>query len=318
MFRSSSRAMLCAALLSVAFTPLPRAVADGGPAPVENLTGRAEIGLVTLHWTYPAGAGVQQAVVCEQQGTTALTSPTAWCLENGIETSDSAMRGAAPFRDYTWTVWSQDSNGDLGPARSVTTLGSLTTMSTVPSDGDADPGLRLAGRLVDASSGRPEVGKTIEVFLGHRATTYTYPEWNLVTRLTTDSQGNFARTFPLRPGLSYQARFQGDGNRMGNLSKLVPADGSSYIDLDDEDPWGARTRKVRLVARPGVLHRGDKVVFQKLRKGHWRQVGVRGVASGRAVFQARVPSRSKVAFRAVLRSAGRAAQPSVPVKLGRR
>lgn len=284
-------------------------------APIENLTVGVEVLNLTFRWEDPADPDVREAIRCETPGTVPLSAPRDYCLQNSHERGGSTMSGQRPNETMTWTFWSRDPFGNLGPPRSVTMRGTVMTMSTVPASGEANTGIRMAGRVADGLSGQPVAGDIVEILVGHNSTATTYSNWNVVARLRTDDQGNFARTFPLRPGLSYFAQYNGGGTRMGNLSKRVPADGSSYIALDSDDEMALRGGVVRLVAHSGSTHRGDRVVFQRLRKGHWRNVAIRNASSGRTVLRTVVPTRTAAVYRAVLRSPGRASQPSVPVRV---
>lgn len=311
-------------MVVVALTPVHAEADPSSLAAVQNLTAQGDIGSVTLRWTDPGNIGGDGFVVCSQRGTTALSEPTDWCAENNIERSTSHMEGYPPSWTMAYSVWPRDEGGNLGPARSITVRGTVSTMSTVPSTNTAATGIRLAGRLTDGLSGNPMPDAVVDVYadrplLNPPSVGYS-DEFVLVARIRTDEHGSFVRDFPLRPGWDYQARYFGDVARMGNLSKLVPADGSSFIELDSHDATFARSRKrvVTLTARVPAVRRGDRIDFQLLKKGHWKHVAIRAVAASRTVsLRPRIAKHSRPVYRAVLVQVGRTAQPSVPLKVRR-
>ncbi len=162
-------------------------------------------------------------------------------------------------------------------------------MSTVPSTNGAATGIRLSGRLTDGLTGAPMPNAVVDVYadrpLLNPPSDGFSDEFVLVTRTRTDEHGSFVRDFPLRPGWDYQARYFGGAARMGNLSKLVPADGSSFIELNSHDASFARSRKrvVTLAARVPTVRRGDTITFQILKKRHWTNVATRAVTASRTV-----------------------------------
>jgi hypothetical protein len=313
------------ATVVVALTPVHGQADSSSLAAVQNLTAKGDIGSVTLSWTDPHNVDGDGFVVCSQRGTIALNEPTAWCAEDNIVRSTSHMEGYPPSWTMTYSVWPRDSAGNLGHARSITVRGTLTTMSTVPSTNGAATGIRLAGRLTDALTGDPLPGEVLDVYadrpLLNPPSDGFSDEFVLVARMRTDDDGSFVRDFPLRPGWDYQARYFGSTARIGNLSKLVPADGSSFIELDSRDATFARSRQrvVTLVAQVPAVRRGDRIVFQLLKKRHWVPVAVRAVGASRTVsLRPRIAKRSRPVYRAVLVQVGRTAQPSVPLKVRRR
>ena len=297
------------------------------PRPVSNLAVDPGIGGGTLTWDDAGDPNADGDVVCGQEGTTSMTEPTLYCLESlhGRGTGTYFGTGASPWLTaaVTWSVWPIDIWGNLGPERHITTRGTRTTMATDPSQGDATPGLRLAGQLTDGPTGAPLANQRVNIYdyrqlpPGVWSPEHTSYEQDLVAVVTTDAHGAFARTFPLRPGWSYQARFDGLGTRIGNLSKLVPADGSTYIDLDAETPAAGRSRQVRLVSRVGTFHHGDHVLFQRLKSRHWKTIAIRTVGASRVVaLRTRVTKQTKRTFRAVLRPAARGTvHASFPVRV---
>jgi hypothetical protein len=323
-WRASACSMM--AMVVVALTPV-HAQADTAPlAPVQNLTSQGDIGEITLSWTDPGNVDADGFVVCEQLGTTALTVPSDWCTENNIERSTSHSEGVLPpSQTLTYSVWPRDGTGNLGPARSITIHGTVATMATVPSTNQAATGIRLTGRLTDGLTSAPLPNAVVDVYadrpLLHPPEVGFSDEFVLVARIRTDESGSFVRDFPLRPGWDYQARYFGDTARVGNLSRLVPADGSSFIDLDSRDATFARsrTRVVTLVARVPAVRRGDRIAFQRLVNGHWKHVTTRALGTSRTVsLRPRIAKHSQPVYRAVLVQVGRTAQPSVPLKVQRR
>ena len=322
------RASACSlvATVVVALTPVHAEADPPALAPVEDLTARGDIGWVTLTWTDPENLDGDGFVVCAQPGTTALSQPSDWCATNNIERSTSHEEGVLPpSQTLTYSVWPRDSVGNLGPARSITVHGTVTTMSTVPSTNGAATGIRLSGRLTDGPTGTPLPNAVVDVYadrpLLNPPSDGFSDEFVLVARLRTDANGSFVRDFPLRPGWDYQARYFGDTARVGNLSRLVPADGSSFVDLDSRDATFVRSRKrvVSLVARVPAVRRGDRIVFQRLNKGHWGPVAIRAVGASRTVrLSPRIAKKARPVYRAVLVQVGRKSQPSVPLKVRRR
>jgi hypothetical protein len=285
------------------------------PRPVQNLAVHPWVGGGSLSWVDAGDPNADGDVVCPQEGTTAMTQPSFYCLESmhgtGTGTGTYFSTGIGWLKSFvTWSVWPIDIWGNLGPERHITTRGTQTTMATDPSQDDATPGLRLAGQLTDGPTGVPLAQQRVEIHAYRQLPPGVWsPDHNgyldeLVAVITTDAHGSFARTFPLRPGWSYQARYFGLGTRIGNLSKLVPADGSTYIDLDAKSPASGRSRLVSLVSRVTTVHRGDRVLFQRMKSGHWKTMATRGVGASRVVaVRTRVAKRTKRVFRAVLRAA---------------
>ncbi len=321
------RASACSvvAAVAVAMTPVHAEADPVSLLPVENLGAEGAIGSMTLSWTDPHNVGGDGFVVCSQRGTTALSEPSDWCAQNNIERSTSHEEGYPPSWTMTYSVWPRDSAGDLGPARSITINGSLTVMSTVPSSEGASTGIRLAGRLTDGLTGEPLAGEVVDVYadrpLPNPPEVGFSDEFVLVARMVADQNGSFVRDFPLRPGWDYQARYFGGAARVGNLSKLVPGDGSSFIQLHSQDATFARSRKrvVTLQAKVPVFRRGDRIVFQRLVKRSWKPVATRAVGTSlTAVIRPKIAKHARPVYRAVLVQVGRTHQPSVPIKVRRR
>ena len=321
------RASACSvvATVVVALTPVHAEADAPSLVAVQNLKAQGDIGSVTLSWTDPGNVDGDGFVVCAQRGTAALSEPTEWCATRNIEMSTSHMEGYPPSWTMTYSVWPRDNVGNVGPAQSITVHGTVTIMSTVPSSNAAAPGIRLAGRLTDGLTGAPLPDAVVDVYadrpLLNPPSDGFSDEFVLVARMRTDEQGAFVRDFPLRPGWDYQARYFGGASRVGNLSRLVPADGSSFIALDSQDAAFARSRKrvVTLAAKVPAVRRGDRIVFQVLKKGRWKQVAIRAVGNSRtATLRPRIAKRSRPVYRALLVQLDRAAQPSVPLKVRRR
>jgi hypothetical protein len=71
------------------------------------------------------------------------------------------------------------------------------------------------------------------------------------------------------------------------------------------------------VSRVTTFHRGDHVLFQRLKSGHWKTIANRTVGASKVVaLRTRVTKRTKRTFRAVLRPAARGTvHASFPVRV---
>lgn len=314
-----------AAAVVVTLAPTSVEAESASLMPVENLTAQGSVGLVTLSWTDPGNAGGDGFVVCSQPGDVAMSAPSEWCAAGNIERSTSHMEGIVPpSQTRTYSVWPRDTAGTLGPARSITVHGTAISMATVPSSNSTVTGIRLIGRLTDGLTGAGLPDTVVDVYADRPladppAVGFT-DEYVLVAEFRTDDAGWFIHDFPLRPGWDYQARYAGDVAREGNVSRLVPADGSSYIELTSRDATFVRasTHIVTLRARVPAVRKGDRVVFQRFTHGHWQRVASRDLGSSHTVsFRPRVATRSRPVYRAVLVHTGRRARHSVPLRIRR-
>lgn len=315
-------------VLAVVWAPVPAMSADGPTLlPVRDLVADADIGYLWLSWTDPGNADGDGFIVCGQEGTTALAAPTFWCNQpDSIRRETRSMEWFSPAQTWTYSVFARDSNGTLSQAASVTVRGTVTQMSTVPSTDQVTTGIRLVGRLTDGMTGAAMSGQAVDVY----ATRHVLPGEHTpdgfssvdvhIERVRTDASGAFQRTYPLRPGWDYQARFHGSGVRMGNLSVLVPADGSSFIELGSRDAASLRSgkRAVTLVAKVPARRAGDRIAFQRMTKRRWTLITTREVSATRTVtLRQRVSRRSTPVYRAVLLQVRRTQQPSVPLRIRR-
>jgi hypothetical protein len=334
MYKSNARRIVALFGVMAVVMGVSAPVSADGPSlvRVQNLVAEADIGYLTLTWTDPGNPDADGFLVCGQQGTAALPAPPEWCgdYDHDIVHATSNMQWFSPAQTWTYSVFARNSSGETSPATSITVRGSVTRMSTVPSSDKVSTGIRLAGRLTDGLTGAPMPGQRVDVY----ATRLLLPGEHspngfgnvdvLMEQVTTSATGAFERTYPLRRGWDYQARFHGTGVRMGNLSALVPADGSSFIDLGSTDAAALRARKraITLVAKVPVQRAGDRVVFERMikgrkgRKSRWARIATRAVGSSRtAVIRQRIPRRATPVYRAVLVQVRRTQQPSVPLRI---
>ena len=282
-----------------------------------------DIAEYSLHWADPVDADWADTIVCGTPGLKPLAAPGYWCLQDNARTAGDDWGNVTAVSGWTISLWPRYRDGHLGRRTSFTVRGSIVSLETDPASAAATTGLHLHGTVLDGPSHGPVPGRFVDVFL-----TRVWPnladspdggrrEDKVAARLRTDANGNYGATFPLRPGWQYQARFDGNGVRDGNLSQLVPADGSSYIDLDDTRAAGGRSSQVALTARVSSVHHGDKVLFQRLVKRHWRKVVVRKVGThGVAVTRTHVTGKTGKTYRAVLIPVGNGPRrASVPLRV---
>lgn len=307
----------------------PASADEPGLAPVRDFAAEADIGYLTLSWTDPGNAAGDGFIICSRLGTEAWPAPPPGCVasDDDVIRTTSAMTWFSPAQTWTYTIFARDSAGHTSPPASITVRGSAVQVSSAPSSNGVAPGIRVTGRLTDGLTGAAMPGRAVDVYVSRprREGEGSEADPGLIDyhleRVTTDASGGFTRTYPLRRGWDYQARFHGTGARMGNLSAVIPADGSSFIDLDSTDAAGNRRTKraITLIAKVAVQRVGDRVVFQRLVRGRWASIATRDVGRTLTVaLRQRIAKHATPAYRAVLVQVRRAEQPSVPLRIRRR
>jgi hypothetical protein len=188
-------------------------------APVSSLRAIPSTGSAVLSWMNPTSSYWSHTVVRRAQGLRA-PSVTARGLPEYSGRADALVsQHLLAETSYTWTVYPVYGNGSHAPPVHITLRGSRLTGHVVYRRPAGLHEFRYSGRLLDAQSRRPLVGKRVEIY-----TRAPHHHWKWLTGEITGANGGFTRHEQMLVGHRqwYKAVYDGGGNHLGSSSDPSP------------------------------------------------------------------------------------------------
>lgn len=269
------------------------------PGPVTPGTTSTATGVVRIRWTPPSDADFAGVTVVRKTGEVGALSPADGVVVYRGAGNTHLESGLAAGTGYTFTVFSRDSAGNVGPREVVQVQGArlaLTTMgsrgaTTVVTHGSPDHFSQHV--VVTGTDGAPVVGREVTVQVRKRGST----TWSTVARLVTDRSGAAAATHRPVWNAEYRAVFGGtsSGTVTGNTSGVRRVDVRVSVPLSTSGTSVRRGTAVSLTGSVGPAHPGMLVRLERRSGSGWVKAG-----------EVRLSSSSSYRFSVSSRSAGTA------------
>ncbi len=260
------------------------------PPAVSGLTAEAGSGKARLSWTNPIVSDWVETIVRGKTGAVAPETVTQGATYFSGRTPSALLEGLDAGKDYSFSVFPRDRDGNIGAPVSVSLQGTALSLSADSSTLTHGSLVTLNGDLVESTSGSavPDAVVTIERQDGSG-------DWTVLDTVTTDAQGRLA--FEDRPSQngSYRLSWAGQGTRLGVVSEPTSVKVSPLVSLTRT---ATRAGGTKLVTRVSPRHPGQRVVLQ-ISDGRGRRSVERRALSdtSRTAFRVERPSRGAATYR---------------------
>lgn len=265
-----------------------------GPAAVTNLAAEPGIGSVMLDWTDPADDDWADTVVRRGTGDVAPTSRSAGtAVYHGRKGTAQAI-GLAAGTDYSFAVFPLDDDGNVGPASTLTVLGTHLSSSVPPRTVVAGRKTTLSGRLSDSGSGIALGIRDLAVWSApHRSGPWTHRQ-----TVTSDPSGHYTATVAPTATTLYRATFIGEPGRLGVRSPARLVTVRRHVGLSVDRATGPRHRVFTFSTEVFPGKPGGVVALQRHHVDGWHTVTRKTLSStSTATFRARPNHAGRFVYR---------------------
>jgi len=245
-----------------------------------------------LSWQDPADPSWAETVVRRSDGLIAPTGVTAGTGQYHGKHGTAEVTGLAGGRDYSFAVFTVDSDGDVGPSSTLTLRGSALDVSAVTRS-TAGSKVMLTGRLTDVSSSSPLADRTVR--LESRPSGGT---WAQLDTTTTDPTGRYSLASSPTTTTDYRVTSDSSTEHLGATSRVLRVTVAARVSLRADRYSGSRAARFTLTGTVLPARPGRAVALQRHRADGWHTVLSKPLSGSSVVrFHVRPGRRGTFAYR---------------------